>query len=82
LQRHGELIHMALRRRFACEDICTLDQYLQATAAAEEAKQRTEESGGGMWSSFLALFGYGKNKRKSEEWDGMDGEPSAKRRRT
>jgi hypothetical protein len=35
-----------------------------------------------MWSSFLALFGYGKNKRKSEEWDGMDGEPSAKRRRT
>jgi hypothetical protein len=82
LQRHGELIHMALRRRFACEDICTLDQYLQATAAAEEAKQRTEESGGGMWSSFLGLFGYGKNKRKSEEWDGMDGEPSAKRRRT
>lgn len=80
LQRHGNLIHMALRRRFAVEDICTLDQHLQATK--EEASKQKEEESSSMWSSFLGLFGYGTNKRKNGDWDGMEGEPSAKRRRT
>jgi hypothetical protein len=86
LQRHGELIYMALRRRFAAEDICTLEQYLTAKKEAEEAaaakaKQEEQESKS-MWSSLLGLFGYGK-KRKSNEWDGYDHEhePSAKRPR-
>jgi len=40
LQTHGQLIYTALRRRFAVEDICTLDQHLRATKEAAESKRR------------------------------------------
>jgi hypothetical protein len=74
LQRHGQLILTALQRRFAMEDICTLEQHMAATSNAVEAIE-DERS---WWSKFLGLFGYQKRK-----FDGMDeNDPSAKRRRT
>jgi hypothetical protein len=74
LQRHGQLILSALQRRFAVEDICTLEQYMAATSKAAEAS----EDEGSWWSAFWGLFGY--HKRKFDDMAGD--EPNAKRRRT
>jgi hypothetical protein len=74
LQRHGRLILSALQRRFAVEDICTLEKHMAATSNAAEVG----EDQGSWWSAFWGLFGY--RKRKFDDVEG--GELSAKRRRT
>lgn len=86
LQRHGSLLEHALRRRFVQEDICTLQEYLDATTKRQvdqeqDTIQKGEESTS-MWSKFLGMFGYGSKRKASEDWDGTDDEPQAKRRRT
>ena len=74
LQHHGRLILSALRRRFAVEDICTLEEHIAAKSKAAEAG----EDQGSWWSAFWGLFGYRKRK-----FDGAEGgELCSKRRRT
>lgn len=75
LQHHGRLILSALQRRFAVEDICTLEEHMAASMSKAAEAGEDQRS---WWSAFWGLFGYRKRK-----FDGMEGgELRAKRRRT
>lgn len=81
LKRHGELIHSALRRRFAVEEICTLQEHIEAIAKAKKLEEAKGRWSSGLWSSMLGLFGFRSGKRKQDDVD-VGSEPNAKRRRT
>ena len=71
LERFGQEIQEALKRRFPTADICTLEEHLKAKEATEKSEERS------MWSAFWGLFGY--RKRGNDGFDGN--EPNPKRRR-
>lgn len=72
LQVHGWLVLDAIRRRFATEDICTMEEYFERLAAAKKGAPQ------GWLSRMLQWVGL---KRKPED-AGEDDDRPAKRRRT